>query len=110
MTRSSVAVVALAVALLGAVPARGQYFGPSMSSPGGENIEGFTVSGKGAVAAKPNRMEIDLLVASASELTADAIVKYRDAKRRLQDAFRDLKLDNVAVEERGLLVDQKGMM
>ena len=35
-------------------------------------------------------------------------MKYRDAKKRLQDAFSTLKMSNVAVEERGLLVDQKG--
>ena len=35
-------------------------------------------------------------------------MKYRDAKKRLQDAFATLKMSNVAVEERGLLVDQKG--
>ena len=53
-------------------------------------------------------MEIELDVTAASELTADAIVKYRDAKKRLQEAFAALKLANVSVEERGLLVDQKG--
>ncbi len=47
---------------------------------------------------------------ASSELTADAIVKYRDAKQRIRDAFAALKLDNVSVEERGLLVDQKGQM
>ena len=35
-------------------------------------------------------------------------MKYRDAKKRLQDAFSTLKMSNVAIEERGLLVDQKG--
>ena len=49
-------------------------------------------------------------VSASSELTADAIVKYRDARRKLHDAFTALKLANVAVEERGLLVDQKGTM
>ena len=47
---------------------------------------------------------------ASSELTADAIVKYRDAKRRIRDAFAALKLGNVTVDERGLLVDQKGQM
>jgi hypothetical protein len=75
-----------------------------------ENIEGFTVVGKGVVAAKPNRFEIELDVSASSELSADAIVKYRDAKKRITDAFAALKLDNVSVEERGLLVDQKGQM
>lgn len=74
-----------------------------------ENIEGFTVTGKGLVMAKPNLVEVDLEVSAASELTADAIVKYRDAKRRIHDAFAGLKLANLSLEERGLLLDQKGM-
>jgi uncharacterized protein YggE len=91
-------------------PARAQFFGPNSGSPGGAaNIEGLTVTGKGAVAARPNLLEIDLEVSAASELTADAIVKYRDARRKLQEAFTALKLPNIKVEERGLLVDKKGM-
>lgn len=77
---------------------------------GGGNLDGFTVAGKGTAGAKPNRLEIDLEISAASELTADAIVKYRDAKKRLEDAFAALKLPNVAVEERALAVEQKGQM
>lgn len=110
MTRSCFAGVVLALALSGVPrPARAQFYGPggpSGTSP--ENIEGFTVLGKGSAAARPNRLEIDLEVTAASELSADAIVKYRDAKKRLQEAFAALKLDKITVEERGLLVDQKG--
>ena len=110
MTRWKIAVVVLSLALPGvARPARAQFFQPGGGAGGAsENIEGFTVIGKGAAAARPNRLEIDLEVSAASELSSDAIVKYRDAKKRLQEAFAALKLKNVAVEERGLLVDQKG--
>jgi len=110
MSRSNVAVVALGLALLGVGgPARGQFF-PEGSAGGGPgaNIDGFTVAGKGETKAKPNRLEIELDVTAASELSSDAIVKYRDARKRLQEAFAALKLGNVAVEERGLLIDQKG--
>ena len=79
---------------------------PAQTNAG--NIEGFTVTGKGTVFAKPNRFEIELDVSAASELTADAIVKYRDAKKRIEEAFAALKLENVVVEERGLNVGQKG--
>ena len=107
-TAATVLFLALACA---AGPARAQYVlqGPS-GAPAAENIQGITVVGKGSVVAKPNLFEIDLELAASSELTADAIVKYHDARRRLRDAFTGLKLDNVAVDERGLLVDQKGMM
>jgi uncharacterized protein len=108
MSRSDFAVIfsaamALAVA---AYPARGQF--PEGPVNAQANIDGFAVIGKGVAAARPNRLEIDLEVSASSELSADAIVKYRDAKKRLQDAFATLKMGNVAVEERGLLVDQKG--
>ena len=46
----------------------------------GISLRGLDIVGKGSVAAKPNRLEIDLEVSAASELTADAIVKYRDTK------------------------------
>jgi uncharacterized protein len=108
MTNTKSAVAVVAVFLIAAVhPAHAQFF-PQGAATAAGNIEGFTVTGKGFVSAKPNRLEIDLEVSAASELSADAIVKYRDAKRRLQESFTALKLSNVAIEERGLLVDQKG--
>jgi uncharacterized protein len=112
MNKSGIAAIALAlVTFSAAVPARAQFFQPADIGAGAQhNIEGFTVAGKGFVSAKPNDVEIDLEVSASSELTADAIVKYRDARRRIREAFTALKLTNVAVEERGVLVDQKGMM
>jgi len=108
---SRLAVIIVSLALINAAcPARAQFFpNPSGTTPA-ENIEGFTVAGKGYVSVKPNLIEIDLEVGASSELTGDAIVKYRDARRRIHDAFTALKLANVTVEERGLLVDQKGAM
>jgi uncharacterized protein len=108
-SRSTIAVIGFALALTVTVrPARAQPWlnQGNLVAPG--NIEGFTVAGKSSISAKPNLVEIDLDVSASSELTADAIVKYRDARRRLQEAFTALKLANVTVEERGLQVDQKG--
>ncbi|MEW4570078.1 SIMPL domain-containing protein [Tautonia sp. JC769] len=109
-TRSAVTAGILLV--LGAgMPATRDALGQVVTTPStqaAENIEGITVSGKATTYARPDLMEIDLQVSSASELTADAIVKYRDAKARIEEAFENLKLDQVAIEERGLLVDQKG--
>ncbi len=112
MKKPSITALAFSLVSLGAViPARAQFFGPGMNASGAtSNIEGLSVAGKARVPAKPDLVEIDVEVTAASELTADAIVKYRDAKRRIRDAFAALKLDNVSVEERGLLVDQKGQM
>ncbi len=114
MSKSRISAIALALAfsVAGAAgPARGQfYYGPyyAASSNSGPNIEGLTVAGKAVLMTRPNVVEIDLSVSAGSELTADAIVKYRDARRKLKDAFTALKLANVALEERGLKVDQKG--
>jgi len=110
MNRSRIAGIVLLLVL--SRPARAQFFeGVAAGAPAApQNIEGFTVAGKGHVAAKPDKFEIEMEVSAASELTADAVVKYRDAKRRIHEAFTALKLANVAVDERGLLVDQKGMM
>ena len=109
MIRSNRVVVVLMLMVPGwaiATPRHAQaQNGSSGSNP---NLEGFSVAGKGAVAAKPNRLEIDLEISAASEMTSDVIVKYRDAKKRLQEAFTTLKMNNVAVEERALAVDQKG--
>ncbi len=103
------AVVLAMVVMVPGRPGRAQFFdGSGSSPPAQQNIEGFTVTGKGYAAARPDLVEIDLDISASSELTADAIVKYRDAKKRIRDAFSALKLSNVAVDERGLLVDQKG--
>ncbi len=111
MSKPAIAALCLSLWIgAGARPAKAQFFEQMPASPSPPpNIEGFTVVGKGSVTAKPDLAEIDLEVIASSELTADAIVKYRDAKRRLRDAFTALKLVNVKVDERGLLVDQKGM-
>jgi uncharacterized protein len=112
MSKPAIAAFCVSLLIAGPVrPARAQFFDPMGGSAGHTaNIEGFTVAGKGLVSVKPDLVEIDLDVVASSELTADAIVKYRDAKRRIRDAFAALKLGNVTVDERGLLVDQKGMM
>ncbi len=106
----ALAIVVALVSLAAASDASAQFFPQNTVSVPAENIEGFTVAGKAYTSAKPNSVEIDLEVSASSELTADAIVKYRDAKKRIHEAFTALKLKDVAVDERGLLVDQKGMM
>ena len=112
MSKPAIAALCVSLWIAGLVPpARAQFFDQMGGSAGNQsNIEGFTVAGKGLVSAKPDLVEIDLDVVASSELTADAIVKYRDAKRRIHDAFAALKLGNVSVDERVLLVDQKGQM
>lgn len=68
---------------------------------------GVTVYGTGETIAKPDLVEISLRAVAAAELTGDAIIKYRDTKRRTLEAFDKLKLDKLHIEELGVsLSDQ----
>lgn len=115
MSKTGIGATVLGIGLSlsgGAWPAFGQFTqpqGPAAPSAA-PNIEGLTVTGKGTVSAKPDLLEIDLQIGASSELSADAIVKYRDARRKLREAFAALKLPDVALEERGLAVEQKSTM
>ena len=92
-------VTALACFAMASSRAWGQVY----SDPAqGANPPGISVSGKGEVRAKPNFVEIDMRSAASAELTADALVKYRDSKRRTLEAFDKLQLKELAIEERGL--------
>ncbi|HEX7446119.1 MAG TPA: SIMPL domain-containing protein [Pirellulales bacterium] len=76
-----------------------------MSDPG--HTPGISVFGNGEMVAKPNLVEISLRATAAAELTADAIVKYRDTKRRTLEAFEKLNLGKLDVQELGVsLSDQ----
>jgi len=91
-------VAAALVATFCSRSALAQFTGDSDRPPG------ILVPGTGDVRAKPNVIEIQLRSAAKAELTGDAIVKYRDAKRRTLDAFAGLKVDNVEIEEEGLSI------
>jgi uncharacterized protein YggE len=63
---------------------------------------GITVSGTGEVLAKPNRLELELVVTGAAELTGDALVKYNDAVRRTLQAYEQLGMKNLQIEPRAV--------
>jgi len=66
--------------------------------------EGITVSGTGSVATRPNLVEIDLQVSGKAELTSDALVKYRDAKKRVLEILEKLGIEQLGVDERALAI------
>lgn len=68
--------------------------------------EGITVTGTGEAKAKPTTVEIGAIVAGEAELTNDAMVKYRDAKKRATTAIEGLKVPNLTVESNGVSVSQ----
>ncbi|HET6878901.1 MAG TPA: SIMPL domain-containing protein [Pirellulales bacterium] len=77
-----------------------------MTTDGG-HTPGISVYGTGETVAKPDVVEISLRATAAAELTGDAIIKYRDTKRRTLEAFDKLKLDKLEIEELGVsLSDQ----
>jgi uncharacterized protein YggE len=63
---------------------------------------GITVSATGEAKARPTQVELTLTAAGSAELAGDAIVKYRDALRRMTEAFDALKMQNLQVTEQGL--------
>lgn len=60
--------------------------------------EGITVQGVGETTVKPTTVEIDVKIVGSAELTGDALVKYRDSKKRVQEAFDKLKMKELALE------------
>jgi uncharacterized protein YggE len=97
MRRFAAIAAPLFIAVAGFSQARGQ-------SDAVERTQGITVSGSGEVRAKPNVIEVQMRSAAKAELTGDAIVKYRDAKRRTLAAFTGLKIENIEIEEEGLSI------
>jgi uncharacterized protein len=71
--------------------------------------DGISVYGAAELTVRPNVVEVDLHVAGKAELTGDALVKYRDAKKRVLDSLDKLKLKNLSIEEHGLTISAGSM-
>ena len=96
----SAALIGLAAAM---VLARRPCAQTTLAAAGGGS-DGITVFGTGDLSTRPNWVEIDLNVSGKAELTADALVKYRDAKKRVIEALEKLKVKNLSMDERGLTI------
>jgi uncharacterized protein YggE len=77
----------------GATPAGAQFL---QSEPG------ITVEGSGEARSTPDVVEINLKLTARAELTDDAVVKHRDARKRALETFKALKLDNLKLEDKDL--------
>lgn len=62
---------------------------------------GITVTGRGEASAKPDMVEIVGVVSGQAEMAGDAIVKFRDTKRRATEALQDLAIEGLSVEPTG---------
>lgn len=67
--------------------------------------EGIIVAGVGTAKAKPTVVEIGATVSGEAELTADAMVKYRDAKRRAIEKLNGLKIASLTIDSSGFAVN-----
>jgi uncharacterized protein YggE len=65
---------------------------------------GISVSGIGTSKGRPDRVRIDVRVQGKAEITDDALVKYRDARRRLIEALEKLKLKNLHTNEQSVAI------
>jgi uncharacterized protein YggE len=75
---------------------------PFLANMGGS--DGISVFGTGELLARPNWVEIDLHLAGKAELTGDALVKYRDARKRLLEALEKLKIKDLSTDDLGLTI------
>lgn len=96
----SASLIGLAVAVATCATASAQ----TALAAAGSGSDGITVFGTGDLSTRPNWVEIDLNLSGKSELTADALVKYRDAKKRVIEALEKLNIKNLSMDERGLTV------
>lgn len=84
--------------LLPAMTAQAQ----TRSSDDGSEGAGITVHGESQVIVQPNLLELDIHISGSAELTDDAMVKYRDAKKRVVEAFEELKIDDLEIVHEGV--------
>ena len=70
------------------------------------NPASITVTGAGDAKGRPDVVEMTAMVSGEAELAADAMVKYRDTKRRAVKAIEDLKIPSLAIESRGFSLNQ----
>ena len=86
--RNTLPIGALAVLLTTLVNGTSPAQSPATQGP--ERADGISVFGTGEAKGKPNLVEIDMRSSGAAELAGDAIVKYRDNKRRIIAAIQEL--------------------
>lgn len=90
--------ICLLLAGMTASQTNAQYYSAEPPATSG----GIYVSGSGEIQAKPDIVEINMRIVGKAELTDDAIVKHRDARKRVQDAFSALKIENIELAEQDL--------
>lgn len=65
---------------------------------------GITVNGAGEAKARPTSVEINATVGAEAELTADAVVKFNDARKKALAALEGLKMAGLTIQPGGMSV------
>ena len=73
----------------------------SAQVPQGFGDNRIMVTGVGELRARPDTVELAVRVSGDAELSDDAMVKYRSAKKAAEDAVAALKLANLTMESQG---------
>ena len=76
------------------------------ASPTGGDASTITVSGSGDAKGRPTVVEMGATITGEAELAADAVVKFKDSRRRAVKAIEDLKIPALAIESRGFTLSQ----
>lgn len=96
--RIALAVLALVVVL---------FTGTSSADAAGDGTDRtITVTGAGDAKGRPTLVEMSAVVTGEAELAADAVVKFKDARRRAVKALEDLKVPSLTIESRGFTLSQ----
>src|SRR4051812_30353255 len=73
---------------------------------GAGNSKTITVTGSGEAKGRPTVVEMSATISGEAELAADAVVKYKDARRRAVKAIEDLKIPSLSIDSRGFTLSQ----
>jgi uncharacterized protein YggE len=104
--RARAAFVCAALVLLGVPLARAADNDTNGSSNAANANSTITVTGSGDAKARPTIVEMTAVVSGEAELAADAVVKYKDSRRRAVKALEDLKIPSLAIESKGFTLNQ----
>ena len=77
-----------------------------LAKAAGEQGSGITVTGSGEAKGRPTLVEMSAIVTGEAELAADAVVKFKDSRRRAVKAIEELKIPSLSIESKGFTLNQ----
>ena len=77
-----------------------------LANAAGEQGSTITVTGTGEAKGRPTLVEMSAIVTGEAELAADAVVKFKDTRRRAVKAIEELKIPSLSIESKGFTLNQ----